>query len=267
MIERVIKRKVEEARNQGWKQRVLARFLDTSFRIARACGLTDINSALLETPTTKEDSLWGAQIERLINLGFHAELGMSEDNYRASIPAFNPQPERFRGRFAIPVLVDPRVSLQRQLELSRTVVDPDVAQANLTKLSLAENSKPYVPQKPYQVWIRAFTEDFRRVSKTGMIPSRSNRDFAFDERGLTVIEGIALLREFPNLLYTNKSFGGDSSVPAGTIPLFDSFIDRDKVLALEPIGMSPISSMSTRLTVVSAIAHHSYNLVSCGKNS
>lgn len=120
MIERVIKRKVEEARNQGWKQRVLARFLDTSFRIARACGLTDINSALLETPTTKEDSLWSAQIERLINLGFHAELGMSEDNYRASIPAFNPQPERFRGRFAIPVLVDPRVSLQRQLELIST---------------------------------------------------------------------------------------------------------------------------------------------------
>src|SRR3989344_9558986 len=115
MIEKAIAEKIELAKTQGRRQRVLTKFLKASFRLVKACGLTDITEGSFEIPTSKEEKLWSSQVERLINLGFHAELGMTEDEYKSSMPAFQSQPPKFKGRFEIPLLIDPRVSLQRQL--------------------------------------------------------------------------------------------------------------------------------------------------------
>lgn len=264
MIERGISRKIEEAQTQGLKQRLLTRFLYVSFKLLKACGLTDITEESSEILTSKEEELWSLQIEKLINLGFHAELGMTDDEYKATMPAFQPQPPRFKGRFDIPLLVDPRVSLQRQLELSK-IVNYDINEADLTRLSLAESNKPHIPKDPYQLWIRAILESLDLARRLGKFkPLRSIKEFTYDERGLTAIEGLALLREQPNLLY-NGFFGGMLE-PQGGLLLLDSYTAPGKILVLYPIGKfhSPAMPATLKVTAVNEFTS-SYNLISCGK--
>lgn len=83
------------------------------------------------------------QIQRLLDLGFHESLGMSENDYLASFPDF---PERLPAYGQIldtPLLVDPRVRLSdqhKQLEI-RGWADPSKTR-DITK----------VPETPYAIW-------------------------------------------------------------------------------------------------------------------
>ncbi len=194
MIERGIVRKIEEAQTQGWKQRVLIRFLDIGFRLAKACGLTDVIPDELRIPSAEEgEKLWSFQVERSIKLGFHAELGMSEDDYRVTTPAFQPQFPRFKGRFDVPILVDPRVSAQRQLELYR-IDTPNLTSSELAQISILERNKLKDPDKPYQIWVRL---DPKASKNRGLfVDFRRIKDLDWDEQPLTVLEGLAVLREF-----------------------------------------------------------------------
>lgn len=263
MIERYIVQKSQEAKTQGLRQRILARFLDTSFRLARTCGLTDITTETTDIPLNKEGQNWSEQVERLIGLGFHAELGMSEDEYRITIPAFQPQPAKFKGRFDFPVLIDPRVSLQRQLELHK-VVYHQITEANLSHLSMREFAKQHIPKEPYQLWVKVELRPCKAVHRAGRLEARTVGAFTYDERGLTAIEGLTLLRESPNILY-NGFFGHDDLEPEGML-LLDSYTGEKKALTLQPIGSFRLPAQVAVLTAAYADEHTcSYNLVSCGK--
>src|SRR5260221_8554629 len=52
---------------------------------------------------------WQRQVERYIELEFNKELNMSEEVYRNSLPKFTAQPENYKKRFDIPVIVDARI--------------------------------------------------------------------------------------------------------------------------------------------------------------
>ncbi|MBI2017696.1 hypothetical protein HYS92_01450 [Candidatus Daviesbacteria bacterium] len=215
MIEQGISRKIEEAQAQGWKQQVLTRFLYTGFRLLKACGLTDVTGEALGIPSTKEEKRWSSQVERLIDLGFHAELGLSEDEYRVRIPAFQPQPDRFRGRFDLPLLVDPEVSLERQLALLK--VKTDLTPAELTRLSLSEIQKRVTP---YQIWVRI---NARNNSGRYSIEWIEDRERGWDEQPLSVIQGLALFRELPNALSETYH-----------MTLADSWLNSEETIRLEP---------------------------------
>lgn len=266
MIERGIKQKIEEAQQQGWGQRFLARFLDVSLRVAKVCGITDVMSDEVEIPSANEnEKLWSMQIERLIDMGFHAELGMDEDEYRGTMPTFQPQPAKFKGRFDHPLLIDPRVSLQRQLDLHKILVDHQITEGQVTLLSMRELSKQHIPKQPYQLWTRAELRPYEEVHRAGGPEMRTVGEFTYDERGLTATEGLALLRESPNMLY-NGFFGADKLEPEGML-LLDSYTGENQVLTLQPIGSTRLPNDVAVLTTAAHAGKDtcSYNLVSCGK--
>ncbi len=128
---------------------------------------------------------WNSQINRLIDHGFDIEVGLSSEEYTKSIPAFQPQPENFKGRFNIPLLVDPRIPLGTQLRLLH-VGFPEIKTSNLEEV--------VTPESPYQIWV----QDGTRFMGHSCFSAR--RTFANDERGLTIIEGLALFREIPKVL-------------------------------------------------------------------
>lgn len=134
--------------------------------------------------------LWGKQVERLVKLGFPQALRMSEAEYRASLPRLCPQPQEFRHRFDDFLLVDPRLSLRRQCPLLGVKIEAD--------LDLLGNYHGVeTPQSPYQIWLQIgerYAEE---------IPSSCREVFTLrgNERGLTAVEGLALLREFPKIFY------------------------------------------------------------------
>lgn len=132
---------------------------------------------------------WQLQINRLIKLGYPTTLGLSEFEYRASIPQFQPQPEKFKGRFDILLLVDPRVSLKRQLS-KQQVSFPEHDQ-------FSDYEDLVIPDQPYQLWAQGGSR-FRKLS-----PQDARSRFAEDERGLSLIEGLALFREHPDILLSH----------------------------------------------------------------
>lgn len=62
----------------------------------------DDNEATLE-------SEWQKQADGLINHGFHRALRLNNEDYINSLPKFDVQAEEYKGRFDIPLLVDPRI--------------------------------------------------------------------------------------------------------------------------------------------------------------
>lgn len=134
---------------------------------------------------------WSGQAQRLIQLDYHNELGLSEEKYRTELPSFqllpHSLPYEVRRRFRTPLLVDPRVSLSRQLQLQGVPVDPLTREATIVSLSFKELEKTHISSNPYLIWVSTGTAD------------ESSRTFTQNDRGLTGIEGLALLREHPNL--------------------------------------------------------------------
>lgn len=137
----------------------------------------------------RAETQWRGQIQRLITLGFHLQLGsnVSEAEYRNSMPAFTQRPTEAGKNFMIPLLVDPRISLFRQLLVHGVIPDVDVLDADIARISLAEESRDDIPKHPYQIWVNSGSKQ------------RGTADFRNHERGLTVIETLALLREKPRL--------------------------------------------------------------------
>lgn len=165
------------------------------------------------------------QAQRLAILGFHIELGMTVTEYYAEMPQFQLQPAEFRGRFPIPLLVDPRVSLLRQLQLHFLPIETSVTEAEIVRLSLREVQKPYIPSTLYQIWVRAGGSN------------RSIDDFAKDERGLTLIEGMALLRE-RSRLFRFKTHGTVGQLDV--IP-----IDHTKIKKVDAVSTEEIICADT----------------------
>src|SRR3989344_7350899 len=73
--------------------------------------------------TAALESEWQKQANRYLELYFHGELYYEDcqedmekarEAYLASLPKLGPQPEAFKGRFDIPILVDPRIPIEVQ---------------------------------------------------------------------------------------------------------------------------------------------------------
>jgi len=211
MIERSLSEKAQAAQNEGFRQRVLTRLLRGHFAISQKLGLRDYDSLLpqadllepLRRQTTTQESeietqerrdhQWREQIDRLMRMGFHEELGMTEEEYYNEISPIESQPLRFQGRFDIPILVDPRVNLRRQLEKHHVPINRNISPADLAKISLQELESKNAPARPYQIWIRQYNMHDPQSS------SEMSKPFQWDERGLSAVEGLAVLREFPDL--------------------------------------------------------------------
>jgi len=139
------------------------------------------------------DTEWRRQVDRLVDAGFAAELGLGAEEYAASLPRFGPQPAEYRGRFDAPVLVETRIPWQRQYELTGIRVSPFMA--------FFPEAVPWHPDSahrdvPYAAW---FTKWGRRFPGPTS-PDDARADLAADEVGANLQEVGAVAHAFPELI-------------------------------------------------------------------
>lgn len=146
--------------------------------------LPETKRVALSTPELKLRYEWLRQAQKYLKLGFHKELrGLSEQEYLDSLPKFGPQPENFKGRFDIPVIVETRISVERQCELARI----DSRLGALPRVDWTNNSKDYKTLNgPYIIWMQDGAKNLRK--KVEIV----REELAKDERGATIFDGIAL---------------------------------------------------------------------------
>ncbi|MEK7617071.1 MAG: hypothetical protein AAB414_03370 [Patescibacteria group bacterium] len=149
----------------------------------------------METLTQPEDPQvsWETQKDHLIKLKFHEYLNMTEEEYRASLPDYQPQPEQFKGRFNKPILVDPRLRLLIQFIRYQVGGYATAIRKDTAKTKRLEELNP-IQHQPYQIWVD------EGLKLQGLSEDDAIKNFADDERGLNIIEGLALIREDHSLL-------------------------------------------------------------------
>lgn len=179
--------------------------------------------SLTQEPSSEEtkqidlDLEWQRQAQKLIDLGFHTELGLSRDEYLSSLPKFEPQPETFPSRFDIPVLVEKRIAPQRQAELAGL----DYWLKDLDVSDWKDDPKGYkTPNAPYTTWMQDGRKNLnKKVSEV-------RKALASDERGATEHDGIALFIAHPEILEDHYIDLPGTSVGAGRAPFLDRWRGR-----------------------------------------
>ena len=83
------------------------------------------------------------QINRFMMLDFHEELGMGRGEYFRSFPSFSEQPESYKERFDLPLLIDPRIFPKRQCRWAGILDHVDTDYVENTTI---------VPDNPYAIW-------------------------------------------------------------------------------------------------------------------
>ena len=159
-------------------------------------------------------SEWEKQIGRLISLGFNREIGKSEQGYLSSMPEFTMQPEIYKGRFDIPLLIDPRVSLKTQIRLAG--VNPSIQVEKIQDIMI-------VPQEPYAIW----THDANRYRKFSVKEALTK--FAPDEAPSPQIEVTALFIQYPDIFKDHGVDASGSIYGTDNIPCIDTFFGRPEL--------------------------------------
>ncbi len=139
---------------------------------------------------------WQEQIDRLVQYGYHRVQNLEKDEYQALMPKFMPQPTEFRGRFNMALLVDPCIPYEKQLRLMGVENDLD----DISDFQVVNRETIITPNNPYQIWVQDGTL-YKGKSGTQLM-----RILPSDERGLTLIEGLALIREIPDFRLHAKNY-------------------------------------------------------------
>ena len=159
-----------------------------------------------ETSMLNLEAEWKRQAENLAHF-FTKELKPTPQEYIAGLPKFGPQPETFRGRFDIPVIVETRILLPRMLELAGIACNFDSKEVKDWS-----EGKFATPNKPYITWLQDGTQNLNRSVRA------VRKGFALDERGGTVFDGIALYLRDPKILKHHYLDLPGSDVGPGSAP-------------------------------------------------
>lgn len=167
----------------------------------------DVSFPVESQPAIDLQLEWNKQSQKLASL-FAQELGYkTEGEYIASLPKFESQPEQFKGRFDIPVIVETRLPLDKMLGKAGISVYFDTKE-----IKDWDENRFKTPKLPYTAWLA----DGRRNLKKPVRDVRKN--LASDERGGTLYDGIALYLRKPNILRDNFLNFPGSKVGSGIFP-------------------------------------------------
>ncbi|MBI4033009.1 MAG: hypothetical protein HY377_00600 [Candidatus Blackburnbacteria bacterium] len=134
---------------------------------------------------------------------------MSKEDYLASLPKFEAQPEAFKGRFDIPVVVETRIPVVRQCELAGIGY-------HLSDLEVADwpqDPQGYkTPNVPYVTWMQDGS------GNRGESVDKVRGEFAGDERGATIFDGVSFCIAHPQILENHYIDLPGTSVGSGRAP-------------------------------------------------
>lgn len=177
-----------------------------------------------EAPVAAElnlDNEWQRQSQNFLELGFHVETGFEDTGegkqaYLDSLPKFEPQPENYRNRFNVPLLVETKIPWEKQAQFAGIVIsDYLVSRMNEIK---PHDDRSKTPDTPYTGWFNRWGERFtRRIT-----PTDARKELTLDEIGGGPYEGVAMQVAHPEITRSGKYFdliGYD--VGSGSIPCLD----------------------------------------------
>lgn len=188
MEQRYIERLVPEFEklqgHQDWRKRGLA------FLLSRALYFWHRHWGDLPPEGYNIHSPYSASLEEgrmgqyydFIYKGFAKELGMSDEDYLASLPYFPAVDEKTRKQFPIPLLIETRIPLEKQLELVGISQYTEVSEF---KDLVEVPDKPYATRVRYPNWYRGYNS----IETVGM--------FRPDEVGCIALEVVSLYLHYP----------------------------------------------------------------------
>lgn len=165
------------------------------------------------------------QVDRYVGLKFHEELGMSESEYRQSLslPEGVMQPETYRGRFDVLLVVEPRISLARQHRLAK--IAEYIATDKIVNLT-------EIPNKPYAVW----THDGQIYRPITVEQARNQ--FKDDEVGSPQLEVTDFYLQHPEYFKGRGIDAAGSQYEGGYAPYLAAFHGGPRVVAYG-VGSQP----------------------------
>lgn len=170
---------------------------------------------------------WRDQAQRFIQLGFHNELGLSEAEYLDSLPKFEPQPEEYRGRFDVYLLVETRIPWERQAELAGIVVS-EYLRSRIKEIREWEGNNSKTPNVPYTGWFNNWGQRFASQIR----PFDARDQLAQDECGGGLFEGVAQQVHHPKVTLSGKYFDLIGySVESDDVPALHRWHGRPEFLA------------------------------------
>lgn len=143
------------------------------------------------------DELWTRTTDAYLRAGFPERLGLDPDAYLASLPRVPEQPAAYADRFAVPLVVEPRISWQDQARLLGVRLSN-----HSQRFSFADVDPAACPDTPYVGWFNAWHARFPEPISS--IDARAQ--LADDERGATPIELLAMDAALPDLVRTTRFF-------------------------------------------------------------
>lgn len=159
-------------------------------------------------------SVWEKQLRKMLVLGFNDVIGKSEGTYRRLMPVFTPQPESYIGRFDIPLLVDPRISLKKLhniIGIHSTIHEEHIV--DVTK----------IPDEPYAIW----THDANRYRMHSVKDAIGH--FQPDELPCPLIEVIALYIHHPEFFQDHGIDATGSVYGRESVPCINTFFGKPEL--------------------------------------
>jgi len=181
-----------------------------------------------ELPQTVElnlDEEWQRQSARFVELGYHTELKIKDGEYLDSLPRFGTQPEEYKGRFDLPLIVETRIPWPKQAELAGIGVS-DYLRARIDQTSPWQGNNQETPDAAYSGWFNNWNQRFtRRIP-----PFDARKKLAADEVGAGPLEGITLQVVHPELTKDGKYFDLIGyQVGSGLVPSLSYWDDRPRL--------------------------------------
>lgn len=188
-------------------------------RLPRASSMLEVSESGQELLVPNLELVIASSVDRFVELGLHEKLGKTEQDYRAEfvLPEGAGQPESYKGRFDIPVVVEPRVSLAfiHKRAGIREYIDTDKVR------NLVECPTDY----PYII----FTHQGYRYRPYSV--DRALTLFEDDEIGAPQIEVSSLYLEHPEFFLGRGLDAAGSQYEDNEVPFFDTFYGKPKVIA------------------------------------
>lgn len=145
---------------------------------------------------------WERQVNIYLDREFHKypSVKISSGKFKDSMPRFSPQPETYRGRLDLPLLVVTSIPWQEEAQLA------DIAVSDYLK-SMASETQPFneqsqTPNNPYTGWFNSWGQRFTKK----IAPFEARKELAADEIGAGPHEGIAIQLTHPEFTKNEKYF-------------------------------------------------------------
>jgi hypothetical protein len=138
------------------------------------------------------DTEWQRQVQRHLDAGYHHAIGVTADEYRASIPRLGPQPDSYRGRFDVPVLVEARMPWTQAAPLAGINLSAHTRRFGYEPVAGA----PERPEQPYWMWCNGWGQRFTDP----VAPADARAALRDDEVAANVGELVAMHLACPGLI-------------------------------------------------------------------